>query len=235
MLGTRGPESGLPRGPQLSAEHTRQLAFHTSANPMTAESNLPEELLVVILNCALTTPDSEFCRFPTPEQTCLPKLHSEILLVSKRWHRIGAPLLYARLRLATPEHVNAASVALKRHLDLGRAVRTLRLEGGYGEGLCEIAKLLPNAERLYVSLDVSGNIYGLGSALQSLNPKIVYVYSTRDGCEESRLQREAKRLVDVAIMTQWASLVRLSARFCAYGMLTLAEICRFQPSLQHHL
>ncbi|GJE91924.1 hypothetical protein PsYK624_080760 [Phanerochaete sordida] len=102
---------------------------------------LPEEILRDILAYDLRVPHAEFLFYRDwhgdPPALPRPACH---LLVSKRWLRVGTPLLYECMRLKKPEHTAAIAQLFRAHPHVGAAVRCLRLEGGFGKELAHVAK-----------------------------------------------------------------------------------------------
>ena len=102
------------------------------------------------------------------------------MLVSKRWLRVGTPLLYSAVILWEPRHTKAVAALVKTHPALGKAIRMLRVEGGMGKDLYTIARNAPNVHALYLSVQMrsSEGISGLRRAMPMLNPTTLYLYST---------------------------------------------------------
>ncbi|OBZ71264.1 hypothetical protein A0H81_08748 [Grifola frondosa] len=130
--------------------------------------NLPEELLSDILSHLLILPSTSFCSFSTHATfaSSARSSTSDLLLVSKKWLRVGTPLLYEAVVLRTSSQVRKlASVVRKpeggrtaRSLEIGREVgrivRRLRVEGGHGKSLVVILNSTPNLHTLFLSLDL---------------------------------------------------------------------------------
>ncbi|GJE91801.1 hypothetical protein PsYK624_079520 [Phanerochaete sordida] len=137
-------------------------------------SDLPEELIREILSLCLTISPTEFFRFPTladhPDRT---SRTAGLLLVSKQWLRIGAPLLYASLKLSDASHATAVAALLAADPSLGAAVTSLCIEGDCGAGLAIITKHTPRVARLYLSVDRASNLGAahLAAALAHLRPR----------------------------------------------------------------
>ena len=187
-----------------------------------SEKDLPEELLLHILQlCVQPTPEG-FLRFP--QFTSRSPHHAEprqtqVLLVCKRWHRIALPLLYTSLRLTSPAHATSAALVLSSHPSLGRAVRQLRLESGC---LCtavhEVHRHTSHVTRLYVSLDHRSDAHAdvLRRALPLVSPIELRVMDlTKLVCMFDATPREqpvardgAMVAIEDAIASSWTELVR---------------------------
>lgn len=143
-----------------------------------SERDLPEELVLYIISLCLDLPSEDFLRFPTADGT---RKHisrnADVLLVSRRWLRIGSPLLFASLRLSNPSHTTSVAHQLRCNPGLGSAIRNLRIEGDCGDDLYDVLELAPNVQRLYVALDQKTNTRtdGLRRALPCINPREVFV------------------------------------------------------------
>ncbi|GJE91784.1 hypothetical protein PsYK624_079350 [Phanerochaete sordida] len=143
-----------------------------------SERDLPEELVLYILDLCFELPSEDFLRFPTPDGARKnPSRNADILLVSRRWLRIGSPLLFASLRLSDPEHAISVARQLKNNPGLGSVICDVRIEGDCGDDLGSVLALTPNIQRLYVALDQKNNARaeGLRRALPYINPREVFI------------------------------------------------------------
>lgn len=183
-----------------------------------SERDLPEELVLYILALCLDLPAEDFLRFPTLDGTRKTiARNTDLLLVSRRWLRIGSPLLFASLRLSGPSHTATVARLLSSNPGLGDSIHNLRIEGDCGDGLRGVLQLAPNIQRLYVALDQKTNARteSLRLALRYISPREVFVV------DMTRLSRafplfpwgrdvradEAMTAVEHAIAEHWAELV----------------------------
>ncbi|KAK7020336.1 hypothetical protein R3P38DRAFT_3197662 [Favolaschia claudopus] len=103
-------------------------------------SSVPEEILAEILSRILNVPDemfsdtSEISPFAGSSQSVCALLR---LGVCKRWLRVATPLLYGTVVIRSKGQANALATVL-REQNLGRFVRNLRLEGGFGRQVEDI-------------------------------------------------------------------------------------------------
>ncbi|GJE89703.1 hypothetical protein PsYK624_058090 [Phanerochaete sordida] len=183
-----------------------------------SEARLPEELLRETLSLLLSASEETFCQFPPdccppwsiyrrrdPAQPRTPSA-GDILLVCKRWLRVGTPLLYESLSVWSPSHTKAVAALIRSTPVVGQAIRRLRIEGGCGKDLYTIVRNAPNVHTLYICVHVkaSEGIAGLRKALPLLQPRKLYWYH-----EQSQLNKpakEAKELLQSCIARRWTSL-----------------------------
>lgn len=140
-----------------------------------SEKAIPEELLREILSYSLRVHPKEFLSFrqdceaifmvPTPEPTTketekLPASH--LMLVSKRWLRVGTPLLYESVKVSTPAHLSTLRTLLSSSPEVGHAVRNLRLERVYNTELEPTLGHMPNLCALYLYVGVPSSCSNLG-------------------------------------------------------------------------
>lgn len=184
-----------------------------------SDSGLPEELLREILFICLDVALSDFFRFPAlQDSTRSTTRNASLLLVSKRWLRIGAPLLYGALRLGKPSHAASIATLLSENPDLGNAIINLRIEGDCGSSLAEVVKLAPRVQRLYISVDSesSHGIQSLRRALPYISPRELFLVDLTRVMRSFGLfpwarginADEAICVVEHAIAHHWTALVR---------------------------
>ncbi|EKM49731.1 uncharacterized protein PHACADRAFT_214253 [Phanerochaete carnosa HHB-10118-sp] len=178
------------------------------------DAALPEEILREILSHNIQISHVKFHRFyygnwgypmSPPISRC-----SNLLLVSKRWLRIGTPLLYECVRLSNSEHTTTVANLLRTHPHVGLAVRCLRLEGGLGKDLVHIAKLTPKLHGIYISFSIKSvdSITGLKKAFPLFRPASLYIQE--ESHMENKKVAEARTLVRTHIKDVWTSLRSLS-------------------------
>ncbi|KAJ7207551.1 hypothetical protein GGX14DRAFT_635486 [Mycena pura] len=138
------------------------------------DASLPDEIISEILSPALTVADDAFSdnsgtRSPFSDYS---ESTSAYLLVCKSWLRVATPLLYNVVILRSKAQAKALARALSQNKDLGRFIKKLRVEGGYGAPMHDILKYSPNVSDLYLSLDIfsSDSTDGLCKGLHLINP-----------------------------------------------------------------
>ena len=161
----------------LPEDRQGEVSFSTTMS----EIDLPEELLCEILSHCLLTSSAEFFRVPslgTRGEEASVKMRPSILLVSRRWWRVGVPSLYYSLKIREPLHAGLVTELFLRHRTLGLAVSSLRLEGHIDSStLYDLARLTPNVQSLYIALDHTSNgaACNLARVLPLLSPRRIYL------------------------------------------------------------
>ncbi|KAJ7266050.1 hypothetical protein C8J57DRAFT_1132587 [Mycena rebaudengoi] len=145
---------------------------------MAAES-LPDEILSEILSPALKVSEEMFSdtkgRSPFAS---LSVSSSAALLVCRAWLRVATPLLYHVVVLRSKAQARALQAALRGNPDLGKFIKMLRLEGGFGASIQHILQKTPNITDIFLSLQVraSDSTDGLALGLPSINPTRMIIY-----------------------------------------------------------
>ncbi|KZV97305.1 hypothetical protein EXIGLDRAFT_764595 [Exidia glandulosa HHB12029] len=118
---------------------------------------LADETLAAILADCLAVADDDFaCVSARTSPFALKEVSSSALLVvCKRWMRVGTPLLYETVVLRSVAQARALAAALKANKTFGLYIKKLRVEGGYGASMPAILQAAPNVTDLCVSLELS--------------------------------------------------------------------------------
>ncbi|KAL5486169.1 hypothetical protein ACEPAI_7213 [Sanghuangporus weigelae] len=137
--------------------------------------SLPDELVKEILSDILTVPEDEFSHVgPSSPFGRKVSSSSDVLLVSKRWLRIGTPLLHECVVLRSSAQANAfyGFIRGKVGSQVKGYVRRIRLEGSFGAVVGKTFAILPGISDLYLRLPVSReeNVNGSVQGLPKLNP-----------------------------------------------------------------
>lgn len=203
-----------------------------------SEDILPEELIQEILSQSILA-DPESFLDPANHRAFLsqsdapsnPLRSAHLLHVSKRWARIGTPLMYSSLWLSKPAHTATVLRLFRADPSLGTRVRDLRLEQGFGPELAELVQLMPNVRNMSIAWNLaeSDDIAGLLLALPSLSPKKLYLgphvivdrFARRDN-------DQLAGLVDRCIAEVWKDLVR-DNELCWFPLVTY--ICAIQTAI----
>ncbi|KZV88174.1 hypothetical protein EXIGLDRAFT_772971 [Exidia glandulosa HHB12029] len=92
----------------------------------------PDELIKEMLKLSLLVPDELFADTGSvsPFATTISSA-SDLLLVCKRWMRVGTPALYETVIIRSTAQAQALNIALTRNPAFGRFGKKLRLEGVY--------------------------------------------------------------------------------------------------------
>ncbi|KAJ7119111.1 hypothetical protein C8R44DRAFT_982775 [Mycena epipterygia] len=143
-----------------------------------ADNLLPDEIISEILSPALKVSDDVFSDtsrvspFATYSESS-----SAYLLVCKAWLRVATPLLYNVVILRSKAQAHALGRALSKNADLGRFIKKLRVEGGYGPSMGIVLKCSPNISDLFLSFEIwaADSTVGLCKGLPLINPMRVIV------------------------------------------------------------
>ncbi|KAJ7722016.1 hypothetical protein B0H16DRAFT_1896265 [Mycena metata] len=132
---------------------------------------IPDEILSQILAPLFQIPDHLFLSTSLDSPFATSSSTSSILLVSKSWFRVGTLLLYSFVILRSKGQATALQATLRDLPDLGRFVKHLRVENGYGMSMYQILRQTPNVARLVLSLHIRDSSDGLVKGLPLINPK----------------------------------------------------------------
>ncbi|KAK7057901.1 F-box domain-containing protein [Favolaschia claudopus] len=136
---------------------------------------LPDEIIAEILSPALKVPDLLFSdtSIESSFATAQVSLTSSALLVCKAWLRVATPFLYHYVVLRSKAQADSLKQTLRDNPDLGRFVKNLRVEGGFGQSMQAVLSKTPNIEHIVLSFHVTGSdsTTGLVKGLPLINPK----------------------------------------------------------------
>ncbi|KAJ6592004.1 hypothetical protein B0H10DRAFT_2233047 [Mycena sp. CBHHK59/15] len=99
--------------------------------------NLPDEILSEILSPGLEVAEENSS--------------SAVLVVCKAWLRVSTPLLYNVVVLRSKPQAGALAAVLQRNNELGRFIKKLRVEGGFGKHMGIILRNTANITDIFVS------------------------------------------------------------------------------------
>ncbi|GJE97698.1 hypothetical protein PsYK624_139190 [Phanerochaete sordida] len=172
---------------------------------------LPEEILREILAYIISVYHPRFLRFYNPfeflrSRRRQPSRCADVLLVSKRWLRVGTPLLYECLVLSKSEHTKSVADLIHAHPGVGQAVRCLKLAGGLGKELLQVAEHTTQVQSVFVNLRLksSDSIVGLRKGLPLLSP--IHLYVDRASYRENKRIDDVRALLSTMIKDVWPSL-----------------------------
>ncbi|KAL5525625.1 hypothetical protein ACEPAG_6961 [Sanghuangporus baumii] len=170
--------------------------------------SLPDELVKEILSETLSVPEDEFS-YVGPSSPFGRKVSSssDVLLVSKRWLRIGTPLLHECVVLRSSAQANSFYGFIKGKVgsQVKGYVRRMRLEGSFGAVVGKIFAILPGISDLYLRLPVTReeNVNGLVQGLPKLNPTRVILELSPSKLRKNSLKMMAALNHEVR---QWVTL-----------------------------
>jgi hypothetical protein len=198
---------------------------------------IPDELILEILSPGLRVPEATFsdtasispaaalARSSRPRNA----MHdsdpvkstvssSAVLLVCKAWLRVATPLLYHVIVIRSKAQARALEAALHDNPDLGKFIRRLRLEGGFGASMQKILNHAGNITDIFISLEIhaSDSTAGLAYGLSCINPTRLILADKGE-----RGNKQVMKLLDslMKCATTWTKLVSiwpLSDRGSAY-------------------
>nr|GAT58163.1 predicted protein [Mycena chlorophos] len=160
----------------------QERAFNARLPPVIQDTRLcrsPDELLSEILCPALRVSDEHFAdktsadifkwRSPFANYS---ESTSAYLLVCKSWLRVATPLLYHVVVLRSKWQAKALANALEQNQALGRFIKKLHVEGGYGPPMETILRLSPNISDIFLTFEVYSpdTTEGLCAGLKHINP-----------------------------------------------------------------
>ncbi|KAJ7093864.1 hypothetical protein B0H15DRAFT_1020558 [Mycena belliarum] len=177
--------------------------------------SLPDEILSEILSPALKIPDKMFAN--TLEISGFASYRrvssSATLLVCKSWLRVATPLLYSTVVIRSKPQAQALQAALAEHPELGRFVKKLRVEGGFGKLMLQILKNTPNVRDLAVSLLLPSSDLpsGLKSGLPLINPTRLIVIDGTHPFSKLRMNKGITDLTATLILCcgKWSNIKML--------------------------
>jgi hypothetical protein len=156
----------------------RNIHWQLTAGPMHL-SNFPSELVHEILSEVLRVPDEQFASTAADSPfSSVSQSSSVVLLACKSWLRVAYPLLYSTVVVRSSGQAQALSDTLQANKQLGRYIKKLRVEGGYGIEMHRILTSAPNITDLYLTLLIwaGDSVSGLCRSLATINPSRVILY-----------------------------------------------------------
>ncbi|KAJ6516602.1 hypothetical protein C8R47DRAFT_1087799 [Mycena vitilis] len=142
-------------------------------------ASLPDEIISEILLPALKVSDQMFSDTSSTSPFASASVSSSAaLLVCKAWLRVSTPLLYHVVVIRSKAQARALQNCLRGNPDLGRFVKMLRVEGGFGPAMQEILQNSPNITDIFLSLQIhaSDSTDGLVGGLQYINPSRIIIF-----------------------------------------------------------
>ncbi|KAF7311907.1 F-box domain-containing protein [Mycena indigotica] len=182
--------------------------------------HLPDELLSEILTPALKVSDAAFADVGTHSPFAIyAESSSAYLLVSKSWLRVATPLLYHVVVIRSKAQAAALGRTLTQNPDLGRFIKKLRVEGGYGQPIYNILSRTPNVADLYLNLDLYAydSTVGFCKGLPLINPARLIVNDQNERAPSSKLVVKLFEVLAQAIRENWDNLVTFECNYDYHG------------------
>ncbi|KAJ6464791.1 hypothetical protein C8R47DRAFT_1079546 [Mycena vitilis] len=153
--------------------------------------HLPDEIVSEILSPALTVSEEMFSDIAATSPFASPSVSSSAaLLVCKAWLRVATPLLYHVVVIRSKAQALALQKSLRGNPHLGRFVKMLRVEGGFGPAMEEILRNVPNVTDLFLSLQIhaSDSTGGLIKGLHHINPTRMIIFDDEPVLKNKHVQ-----------------------------------------------
>ncbi|KAJ7627125.1 hypothetical protein FB45DRAFT_1082269 [Roridomyces roridus] len=189
--------------------------------------SFPDEIISEILTPVLLVPDAKFAN--TSEKSVFAvytESTSAVLLVCKAWLRVSTPLLYNVVVLRSSAQAKALHRALKDNPALGKFIKKLRVEGGFGTYMHGILQSALGITDIFISLmlHASDSTSGLVQGLPLISPRRLVIW---DEDHKVRKNKQVKQLMETLekMATKWSNLTTLVSPFS--GWLTAAERLEF--------
>ncbi|KAK7035981.1 F-box domain-containing protein [Favolaschia claudopus] len=187
------------------------------------DNSLPDELISEILSPALKVSDEVFSNTDHVSPfSSYGESTSAYLLVCKSWLRVATPLLYSVVVLRSKAQAKALANALSGNPELGRFIKKLRVEGGFGPPMHTILKSSPNVVDLFLALEIysSDNTTGLCKGLNLINPSRFILQDFRHKPLENKVISQLLVALTQSLV-KWNNLVVFDSPF--HGHRTSAE------------
>jgi len=183
---------------------------------------LADELLREILAPPLRVSDSMFCNIEHVSPfSKVDHSASDVLLVCKRWMRVGTPALYHTVVIRSTAQAFAFNAAVTRNVEFGRYIKKFRLEHSYPRYITkDIVAAMPNIEALCIPTGVLGtdrpnDVYAL---LDQVRPQHLVIVNYRRHQSNVTSRKLLAKICET--ISQWNGLVRRDCRIASLRMLT---------------
>ncbi|KAF7296309.1 F-box domain-containing protein [Mycena chlorophos] len=177
-----------------------------------ADNALPDELVSEILSPALRVSDEEFTRISTATFAKYCESTSAYLVVCKSWLRVATPLLYHVVILRSKAQAVALATTLTKNKELGRFIKKLRVEGGFGPSMNTILESAPNITEIYLSFAIwsPDTTDGLCKGLKLVNPTRLILHDVEESSPAPKNQAVTDLADTVAgLVPTWTRLTTL--------------------------
>ncbi|KAK7024059.1 F-box domain-containing protein [Favolaschia claudopus] len=184
------------------------------------DNSLPDELISEILWPALKISDNVFSNTSHVSPfSSYGESTSAYLLVCKSWLRVATPLLYSVVVLRSKAQAKALAAALSGNPQLGRFIKKLRVEGGFGPSMQTVLRCSPNITDLFLTLEIfsSDHTGGLCKGLSFINPSRLILQNFRRKALDNKMVSQMLEALAKA-SSKWNNLVVFDCPFQgAYG------------------
>ncbi|KAJ7148411.1 hypothetical protein C8R43DRAFT_925670 [Mycena crocata] len=197
----------------LSSDSVFQSLLFTSPSFLSPQmdGSLPDEILSEILTPFLQVSEAQFSdtdRNSPFADRIFSGSTSAVLLVCKSWLRVATPLLYHVVILRSKAQAQALEAVLRKNKDLGKFIKKLRVEGGFGPSMQLILKSSPNVTDVCVSfqLRATENSSGLVAGLPAINPRRLVVLDDPNNVLVNKSVVQLVKIVSSCAADTWTNL-----------------------------
>ncbi|KAJ7060130.1 hypothetical protein C8F01DRAFT_1144090 [Mycena amicta] len=187
-----------------------------------AAPHLPDELVSEILRPVLSVPEETFASTAAVSPfSAYRESSSAYLLVCKSWLRVGTPLLYNVIIIRSKDQAKALARTFSENQDanLGRFVRKLRIDSGYGNHTAAVLQSTPKLLALCLSLEIwkPDTVTATCRALRFVSPTALILRERRHWqyYQSSKMRTQLSNGVADAIHF-WPNLTALHLNFSLY-------------------
>ncbi|KAJ7174870.1 hypothetical protein C8R46DRAFT_94590 [Mycena filopes] len=178
--------------------------------------HLPDEIVSQILSPALKVSETAFSDndsvvspFAAPSVST-----SAALVVCKAWLRVATPLLYHVVVIRSTAQARALQRTLRSNPDLGKFIKMLRVEGGFGPAMEQVLIHAPNITDIFISLLIhaSDSTAGLVAGLPLINPTRLILFDNARWDPGPARNKHARALISTLEerVPKWTKLTDLS-------------------------
>ncbi|KAJ6548638.1 hypothetical protein B0H19DRAFT_1031873 [Mycena capillaripes] len=173
--------------------------------------SLPDEIISEILSPGLRIPDHLFSDTALESPfASISSSSSAALLVCRSWLRVATPLLDSFVIIRSKSQSNALQATLRTNPDLGRFVKNLRVEGGFGKSMHQNLKNTPNIHHIVLSLHIRGSdsTDGLALGLPLINPSRLTIVDETEAFLKNKAVLKLTNAIEICLV-KWNQLVRV--------------------------
>ncbi|KAJ7041540.1 hypothetical protein C8F04DRAFT_947020 [Mycena alexandri] len=200
---------------------------------------LPDEIISEILSPVLKISEEMFSNiehhdispFASPAVSS-----SATLVVCKAWLRVATPLLYHVVVIRSKAQARALERTLRDSPDLGRFIKRLRLEGGFGPAMEHVLDAAPNLTDIFLSLQIHApdSTAGLLHGLPRINPTRMILWDDHTVILRNKHLKDLMQVLETFVM-KWNKLTTLKFSFqhlFAYSHQTFLKTLCTCPTLR---
>ncbi|KAJ6606063.1 hypothetical protein DFH09DRAFT_966230 [Mycena vulgaris] len=199
-----------------------------------SDNSLPDEIISEILSPALKVSDEVFSDTSKVSPFAgYSESTSAYLLVCKSWLRVATPLLYNVVILRSKAQAKALGQVLSKNKDLGKFIKKLRVEGGYGAPMGVILQSSPHISDLFISFEIwsSDNTGGLCKGLSFINPMRLIIRDLDYKRLENKMAVDLEDALAKAILQKWNHLTICDLPYADWGAVLNGRVRKIVEAL----